>query len=96
MTIRNALGAVSSAPAALNVALLPSPPLVETFTRLAGGEFYFQFSAEPGHTYWLESSTNFLNWVTVTNLVNDTGNAEVLILPDPSQSQQYFRVMWKP
>jgi hypothetical protein len=48
----------------------------------------FVLSGEPGFTYGIQRSSNFVNWVTVTNLVNTNGIFE--FVDDTTSTEQKF------
>jgi hypothetical protein len=47
-------------------------------------------SGEPGLTYGLQRSSNFVDWVTVTNLVNTNGIFEFVDVPTVT-GQRFYR-----
>ena len=54
----------------------PTTPMglqISPRTSLANGEFGFNFSGMQGRTVRVESSSNLVNWVNVTNLLIETG-----------------------
>jgi hypothetical protein len=46
-------------------------------------------SGEPGLTYGIQRSSNFVNWVTVTNLLNPNGTFEIVDTPAASGPRFY-------
>jgi hypothetical protein len=91
-TATDALGNTSEFGPALMVGGPPPPPLLGGITILPGGQFQFQFAAQPGASYTVEASTNLLDWLP---LFTTNAPGPLLVLPDGNVSEfpaRYFRV----
>jgi hypothetical protein len=61
--------------------------------RLANGQFQLVFSGESGTNYTLQSSSNFVDWIPVTNF---TATNSPQTLTDPSAvgaPKRYYRAV---
>jgi hypothetical protein len=62
-----------------------APPPVLTNARLNGSTFEFTVPGQRGRTNRVESTTNFVNWTTVTNLF---GTNAPIVIRDPNALQR--------
>ncbi len=78
VVITNAAGSITSAPAILIV----RPPAAPSFNSLVLGSNYFQLelSGESNGNYTIQSSTNLINWTTLTNFTLTNGTFEFMDL----------------
>jgi hypothetical protein len=77
------VGSVVSRPAELIV----RPQIIE-MEWPGDGSFQFIYQAAPGSRYAVDATTNFVNWVGITNITNASVEARVI---DPGASQRAFR-----
>ena len=66
------------------------PPRFEAASLTPDRRPVLRLSGEPGLTYRVEISTDFVNWSFLTNVVNSTGVVEVTDIP-ASSGQRYYR-----
>lgn len=69
----------------------PSLPTITGLERLAGG-FRLRFTGEPGKTHTVETSTNLVHWVQVTNMVMNTGGEMTRDDEDTVAPQRFYRL----
>jgi len=66
-------GTVSGVVNIVNIGVPPAPQLV-ALPSVSSNSVFLQFSGEPGSTYYLDRSTNLINWKTIwTNLAPPSG-----------------------
>jgi hypothetical protein len=64
-------------------------------SRLAGGEFQFNFNSASGTDYTIEYSTNLVNWTPIL-ILSGSGGSETVIDPNATGGQRFYRVMVEP
>jgi len=89
VVITNVAGSVVSSNAILEVHL-PAPPQIDSIRLLPGGQIELRVSGVPGH-YAIESSTNFVNWMELTNFVTSESVFEYIEV-ETSLPQRFYRV----
>ncbi|HCL92596.1 MAG TPA: hypothetical protein DIC50_07420, partial [Verrucomicrobia subdivision 3 bacterium] len=89
VVITNVAGSVVSSNAILEVHL-PAPPQIDRIRLLPGGQIELRVSGAPGH-YAVESSTNFVNWMELTNFVTSESVFEYIEV-ETSLPQRFYRV----
>jgi hypothetical protein len=66
---------------------------IAVVTNSSQGMPTFQLTGQPGYTYIIQASTNLVNWVNLTTLVNTNGT---VTFTDPSTTnypQRYYRAV---
>ncbi|MCU0785721.1 MAG: hypothetical protein MUF81_17095, partial [Verrucomicrobia bacterium] len=66
-------------------------PHPELRVALTNGTAKLTWPAQPGWSYQVQSSTNLLNWTTVTTLEGKSWNLEAVV-PIPAASSVFWRV----
>jgi hypothetical protein len=74
-----------------NVTPPGAPVRVTGVTLLAGGRIQMQGSGDPGN-FAIDSSTNLVNWVQVTNFVSGNGTFDFTETATNTSAQRYFRL----
>jgi hypothetical protein len=78
-------GRATSAPVEVNI----RPRIVEI--AAVGSQLQVKFDGSPDRTYYLQRSTDLLNWEPVATMLKGPG-AIAIAQPDPSPTPLYFRV----
>lgn len=92
--VLNAVGRVCSSAAELTVFV---PPLVSEILSCGtvGDLIRLTVNGDPGYLYWLEASTNLLQWAPVGpfegNGIQDIGGGDAVEVP-----QRFYRLRWTP
>jgi hypothetical protein len=58
------------------------------------GSFVLLLSGVSGQTYWMQSSTNLVNWTNVSTNVLASPSVNITNTVMAAASQQYWRVVW--
>jgi hypothetical protein len=103
VAVSNSVGATISQPAILTVSQSNFPVSLSA-TGVASNAFSFSVAGEPGRSYRLQCSTNFINWSSavdfpegpfsptdLTSVFWETNDSEVLTVTN-SQPTEFFRV----
>ena len=88
--VGNAGGFVASSNAMLNV-ILPAPPVFHSVTRLPDGRFDMLLSGHTGVSYWIDRTTNLVDWEPLTNLFNANGTVEFIDSPATNSGKGFYR-----
>ena len=67
-----------------------APPPVLTAPQLSAGAFEFTVPGQRGRTNRVEATTNFVDWLTVTNVFGT--NAPIRIRQTPAEPERFYRV----
>jgi sugar lactone lactonase YvrE len=94
--VQNAVGTAASPPAQLTVLVPPGPPTIEYTTLLPGAGMQLTVNGDMGYAYWIDSGTNLVDWVAVTNIVNTYGSLDVILPPATNSPHQFYRMRWTP
>jgi len=93
--VSNLAGFVVSSNAALSI--LPAAPAeFQVGTFQPDGSLALSLSGDAGATYFLETSTNLVNWTAWTNISLSSPTAQFSIVPSLSEPQRYFRARSAP
>jgi hypothetical protein len=76
----------------LNNAAPPSLSVVSAAPK--SGSFVLLLSGVSGQTYWMQSSTNLVNWTNVSTNVLASPSVNITNTVMAAASQQYWRVVW--
>jgi uncharacterized repeat protein (TIGR03803 family) len=92
--VSNALGSVASSNAVLVVAV---PPVIQSVTQAAGA-IAFTWSAMPGQSYQVQTTTNlaYANWSNVGGAITATNNSVSASYGIGTVAQQFYRVLLLP
>lgn len=63
---------------------------------LPGGRFTFQLIGVSGRSYTIQTSTNLVNWESVTNVIATGGTIQITNTIDPAFSTRFFRLSSQP
>ena len=89
MVVSNIVGSVISTTAQLTVI----PPIqFGPLSMQAGGAFQFSFNGTLGIQYVIQTSTNLINWTTLTN-VTDNSNPVTFTDSNAPQTARFYRVL---
>lgn len=90
VTISNAVGTITSAPAHL---ILASAPVIQPVT-LTGGVLNLNFAAIAAHNYLVQFSESLpaTNWQTLTNIPASTVATNILVSDPTSASRRFYRL----
>ncbi len=88
--VTNAGGLVASSNAMLSVTL-PTPPRFQSIIRLPDGRMDLFISGDAGVTYWIDRTTNLVNWEPLTNLFNTNGNVEFIDNSATNAEKGFYR-----
>jgi len=58
------------------------------------GSFVLQLSGLSGQSYWIETSTNLVNWTTVSTNVLTYSSVNVTNPASAGTSRQFWRAYW--
>ena len=72
-------------------AVVASAPTMRMLAPKPNGAMQFELSGTPGSTFAIEASTNLVNWVLLTNQINQTGTMLVEDSEAPKFSQRFYR-----
>lgn len=94
--VSNAMGTVISTNAAL---ILTNPPSAPRFTAqpVSTNEILrFVFSADAGRVYEFQTSSNLVNWISLTNWFNQQTSNNFQFNHPTDSPQRFYRIFWKP
>jgi hypothetical protein len=63
---------------------------------LPGTGLQLTVNGEMGYTYWIDGGSNLVDWLVLTNFVNETGSLEVILPMATNAPGQFYRVRWAP
>jgi hypothetical protein len=76
----------------LNASAAPSVAVVSASPR--SGSFVLQLSGLSGQSYWIETSTNLVNWTKVSTNVLTYSSATISNTISSGSSHQFWRAYW--
>jgi exopolysaccharide biosynthesis protein len=94
VVITNSSGTLTSASALLLCTNKPASLLLSTHLSLSNGAVQLPFTADPGRSYTLETSSNLLQWLTLTNFFNPQPSGICLDTRPGTWPQRYYRLRW--
>jgi hypothetical protein len=75
----------------VNVTVVNPVPAIISGTQIRSSQFSFKYAANPGLSYFIQSSSNLLNWTALVTNVASTSPAPFSILFDTARTK-FFRV----
>ncbi len=70
------------------------PPQLNELRTVSGGGFSFRLSGIPDATYWIQSSTNLIDWETIaTNTLPAEGHLQITDPASIGSSQRFYRAV---
>lgn len=94
--VQNAVGAVTSAPAALTVLLPPWVMEILAFGVQPDQTKVLTFNADPGLSYQIESSTDLTNWAPAVSFSHYGGISDFIDADSTNETQRFYRLRWLP
>lgn len=95
VVVTNVAGSVISSNALLSI-LPAAPAWFGDTSLLSDGHLVITLSGDAGATYFVEASTNLVNWAAYTNLVLSSGTFAFSAGPVTNEVQRYFRARSAP
>jgi hypothetical protein len=92
--ITNAMGFVASFPVALICTNPPVPPVLSRQLAFSNGTVALSITAEMGHVYSVQSSSNLVQWDILADVFNHQNSFEFLDAAPEIQRQRFYRVRW--
>lgn len=89
--VTNVAGAQSSSNALLSL-IASVPPQLEITGPVSNSSVQLTALVEVGATYALETSTNLVGWITVTNQVANSTLLNLSAPASPGDSQRFYRL----
>ena len=83
-------GGISATSAVVNVSVVSPIAITNTAPAASGGQFSFDYTANPGLKYVVERSTNLVNWLPV--VTNTAANNPVHFTDAVSTGNSFYRV----
>jgi hypothetical protein len=96
VVVSNAMGIVISTNAALISTNPPAPPQVTSRPAISNGTIRLFVSANFGRSYDLQTSSNLVNWVSLTNWLNQQTSTNFLFNNSANSPQRFYRIHWMP
>jgi len=91
VTVTNVAGGVTSSPVTLTV-VLPPAAQIDSAQVLPDGRCELKLSGRANFFYAVQASTNLNDWVTLTNIFNQSGTFEFIDLAASNQPYRFYRV----
>lgn len=95
VTVTNAVGLVSAAPANLTVVTPPTVMDIVSSGPLAGAMFGLTVNLDPGYTYTVEASTNLTDWQGIATLTA-AGLVDFVDTDATNHPNRFYRLNWTP
>lgn len=93
--VSNPAGTINSSNALLTI-LLPQPIQIENISKTTNGQVELLVTGEPGSSYFIQNSSNLLDWVSITNVVNTNGSLRVLDSSATNKPLHFYRARLAP
>lgn len=94
VVVSNVAGVLVSSNALLSI--LPAAPAVFQTSVQLDGTLVLSLSGDAGATYFVETSTNLINWSALTNVSLSAATIQFNIGPTAPEAQRYFRARSAP
>jgi len=88
--VTNIAGFVASSNALLSI-LTAAPAEFETVAFLPDASLQLRLTGDPGATYYVQASTNLVDWMPLTNITIGTGPFNFIITGVTSDDRRFFR-----
>jgi hypothetical protein len=88
--VTNIAGSILSSNGLLSI-LTAAPGQFQSIALQPDSSLQIVLWGDPGATYYVQSSTNLVNWSPLTNLTLSTGAAMFSLPVLPGDTQRYFR-----
>src|SRR5207249_1114041 len=88
--VTNIAGSVTSSNALLSI-LAASPADLETVALLPDGSLQLSISGDSDATYYVQSSTNLVDWMPLTNITIRAGPYDFIFTGVTNDAQRFFR-----
>jgi hypothetical protein len=88
--ISNIAGSITSSNAALTL-IPPAPAQFQLVSLQPDGNLRIVFSGDPEWSYTVETSTNLINWSTLTNLTSASGMFDFIAGSTTNDTQRFYR-----
>lgn len=89
--VTNVAGAVASSNALLSI-LTASPAELQAITWVpADGSIQLRIMGDPGATYYVQTSTNLVDWAPLTNVTIQTGSLDLSLTGSTNDARRFFR-----
>ncbi|MEI7728126.1 MAG: immunoglobulin domain-containing protein [Verrucomicrobiota bacterium] len=95
LVVNNAVSS-TSAVTALKVITPPAPPRLDVTAHDPATGIQFTLTGIPGCTYYLDGSTNLIDWVNLSGVNNESGTVDIVVPDGDIQSRQFYRLRWVP
>lgn len=96
VVIKNPVGTVTSPQAWLSVVVPPPSPRIDLMTQQPGAGSQFVLIGDFGYGFAIDWSTNLLDWMVLTNVINETGSVEFWAPETTNSLMQVYRSRWVP
>jgi sugar lactone lactonase YvrE len=96
VSVNNTVGSVMTTQAWLTVIVPPPPPQIDLIALQPGAGMQFVLIGDYGYGFAIDWSTNLLDWMILTNLVNETGSVEFWAPQTTNTLMQVYRSRWMP
>jgi GH25 family lysozyme M1 (1,4-beta-N-acetylmuramidase) len=90
VVVTNIAGSVTSSNALLSI-LTAAPAALEVASALPDASLQLRITGDPGATYFVQSSTNLLDWAPLTNITVGAGPFNFAITGLTNDAQRFFR-----
>ena len=70
---------------------VPRPAQFQSLTFSFDGRMNFLFDGEPGANYWIDRTTNFIDWEPLTNFINTNGSVQLIDPSVTNTSRGFYR-----
>ena len=94
MCIRDSSGATTFYVDSIQLNITTPPALALVSAHPKAGSFVLQLSGLSGQSYWIETSTNLINWTTVSTNALTYSSVNITNPVNGSSSRQFWRPYW--
>ena len=88
--VTNIAGSIASSNALLSI-LTAAPAEFETVAFLPNASLQLRLTGDPGATYYVQASTNLVDWMQLTNITVGAGSFDFIITGVTSDDRRFFR-----
>ncbi len=76
--------------------LAPAPPVISSILQLPDGTMRLTVNAAPKFSFRIEASSDHRQWVTLTNLPNESGSVQFVDSAASNAPSRFYRAAWVP